>query len=147
MAESAIWAPQVAQYLAPAWMPPAGAMGCEMGWGLGFQTIAMMPPMRPRRNPMKSPPIAPTQLRSEKTMMSAPDVAWLPGFDFSRRAKTMMRTPQTIPRMPTRPPMPANMNVTRAPMTAAARPPMITKMPAMRDSMYAAEGVSDDIGA
>ena len=87
--------------------------------------------------------MAPAQLRREKTMISAPDVAWLEGAELRREAKTMIRIPQTMPRIPNTPPIPASMNVARAPMAATATPPITTKTPPINDRIYAAEGLSE----
>ena len=59
-------------------------------------------------------------------------------------ANTIMSTPQTTPMRPIIPPIPPTQNVKAAPITETTKPPIMTKMPPMRERMKAAVGFSLD---
>lgn len=106
----------------------------------GCQDIAKIAPMRPSRKPIRRPPTAPTQLTSEKTKITTPQVTCCSGWVRRLLAQIMIIIPHTIPKMPIIAPMPNAKKVKTAPITATIKPPNRTNIPDMSDNAKAAEG-------
>ncbi len=91
---------------------------------------------------MNNPPKDPNQLNKEKMSIKAPYVVWFFGFELSMTANTTMSIPQNTPIRPIIPPIPPMKNVKAAPMAAVAKPPIMTKMPPIRERTKAVVGFS-----
>lgn len=66
----------------------------------GFQSMARIPPMIPRSRPIPIPPMQPSMLVTEKTMISAPHNSCCIGFTYNMTAATITIMPKTMPTIP-----------------------------------------------
>lgn len=102
------FAPQLAhRIVAPVMLDPIVAVegiapvpGEDPGIIVGFQTRARMPPINPNKNPMKKPPTAKTQLKSESTRTTAPHFFMLAGLRCIITPPTIMINPKITPTTP-----------------------------------------------
>src|SRR6266849_1415360 len=110
--------------------------GIAPGAIVGLKVSASMPPISPRRNPMKNPPSAVTQLIIESTRTITPHVLWLVGLEYIMNPPTTMISPMITPTIPNARAVPlaeaAPVKLSepiRDPMNAMAAPPKITNIP------------------
>jgi hypothetical protein len=123
--------------------------GIAPGAIVGLNVSASMPPISPRRKPMKKPPSAVTQLIIESTKTITPHILALVGLEYSMNPPTTMIIPimtPTIPRANTvllaeAAPVTLNEPIID-PAKARAAPPKITNNPPIRDRTIAAVGLS-----
>src|SRR2546425_3351796 len=123
--------------------------GIAPGAIVGLKVSASMPPIRPRRKPMKKPPSAVTQLIIERTRTITPHIFAPVGLEYSMNPPTTMINPIMTPTIP-------NANTVSlaeaAPVTlnepiidpakARAAPPKITNNPPISERTIAAVGLS-----
>jgi len=117
----------------------------------GLKTIARIPPISPKRNPITNPPTAVNQLSIDKTRTIIPHILADDGLEYIIAAPTIMISPKMIPTTPTivtvipgfAPPLARYpKDETRDPTNAMKSPPRITKIPPIRDNTIAAVGLS-----
>jgi len=134
---------------------PIGIDELIMGGGIapgaivGLKVSASIPPISPRRKPMKKPPSAVTQLIIESTRTTTPHIFALVGLEYSMNPPTTMIIPITTPTIPSAntvllaEPAPVTLNEPIIdPAKASAAPPKITNNPPIRDRTIAAVGLS-----
>jgi hypothetical protein len=165
------FAPQLGQRVAPAGMlapqflqvMPIEPMGAEpigieeliIGGGIapgaivGLKVSASMPPISPRRKPMKNPPIAVTQLIIESISTMTPHILALVGLECIMNAPTTMMSPMITPTIPSAStvllaeaaPVMFNEPIID-PAKARRAPPKITNIPPISERTIAAVGLS-----
>jgi len=150
-------APQFLQFLPidPMGAEPIGIDELIIGGGIapgaivGLKVSASMPPIRPRRKPMKKPPSAVTQLIIESIRTITPHILALVGLEYSMNPPTTMIIPIMTPTIPSAntvllaEPAPVTLNEPiNDPAKARAAPPKITNNPPIRDRTIAAVGLS-----
>src|SRR5438128_12163742 len=123
--------------------------GIAPGAMAGLKVSASMPPISPRRKPMKSPPAAVTQLIIESIKTMTPHILALVGLEYIMNPPTTMMIPMMTPTIPS-----ANtvLLAEAAPVTlnepiidpakARAAPPKITNNPPISERTIAAVGLS-----
>jgi hypothetical protein len=116
---------------------------------VGLKVNASMPPIRPRRKPMKKPPSAVTQLIIERTRTTTPHILALVGLEYSMKPPTTMMIPIMTPTTPNANTVllaeaaPVTLNdPIMDPAKASVAPPKITNNPPIRDRTIAAVGLS-----
>src|SRR2546422_9897029 len=134
-------APQFLQFLPidPMGAEPIGIDELIIGGGIapgaivGLKVSASMPPIRPRRKPMKKPPSAVTQLIIESIRTITPHILALVGLEYSMNPPTTMIIPIMTPTIPSAntvllaDPAPVTSNEpTNHPAPAPAAPPQHT---------------------
>jgi len=144
-------------------LDPIEPMGIDpIGWGGiapgtidGLKTIASIPPIKPKRNPITKPPIAVNQLSIDNIRIMIPHILAELGFEYIITAPTIMINPKMIPTTPTivtivpgfAPPLARYpKDDTTDPRNAIASPPKITAIPPSRDNTIAAVGLSAKVG-
>ncbi len=135
----------------PIGIDPIGWGGIAPGTIDGLKTIARIPPISPKRNPITNPPTAVNQLSIDKTRTIIPHILADVGLEYIMTAPTIMISPKMIPTTPTTvttvpgfaPPLARYpKDATNDPTNAMNRPPRITKIPPSRDNTIAAVGLS-----
>jgi hypothetical protein len=123
--------------------------GIAPGAIVGLKVSASMPPISPRRKPMKKPPSAVTQLIIERTRTITPHILAVVGLEYSMNPPTTMISPMMTPTIPRANTVwlaeaaPVRLNEPISdPAKASAAPPKITNSPPMRDRTIAAVGLS-----
>src|SRR5256712_9846023 len=123
--------------------------GIAPGAMAGLKVSASMPPISPRRKPMKSPPAAVTQLIIESIKTITPHILALVGLEYIMNPPTTMMSPMITPTIPNASavllaePAPATLSEPISdPMNAMNAPPMITNIPPISERTIAAVGFS-----
>jgi len=123
--------------------------GIAPGAMVGLKVSASMPPISPRRKPMKSPPAAVTQLIIESTKTITPHILALAGLEYIMNPPTTMMSPMITPTIPNAnavllaEPEPATLSEPISdPMNAMNAPHMITTIPPISERTIAAVGLS-----
>src|SRR2546426_6334177 len=101
-------APQFLQFVPidPIGAEPMGIDELIIGGGIapgaivGLKVSASMPPISPRRKPMKSPPAAVTQLIIESIKTITPHILALVGLEYIMNPPTTMMSPMMTPTIP-----------------------------------------------
>src|SRR6267378_903445 len=157
VAPAGMLAPQFLQFIPiePIGAEPIGIDELIIGGGIapgaivGLKVSANMPPISPRRKPMKKPPIAVTQLIIASIKTITPHILVLVGLEYIMNPPTTMIIPIMTPTIPS-----ANtvLLAEAAPVTlnepiidpakARAAPPKITNNPPISDRTIAAVGLS-----
>src|SRR6267143_6951953 len=164
-------APQLGQRVAPAGMlapqflqvMPIDPIGAEpigmyeliIGGGIapgaivGLKVSANIPPISPRRKPMKNPPIAVTQLIIASIKTITPHILVLVGLEYIMNPPTTMIIPIMTPTLPSANTValaeaaPVTLNEPIIdPAKARAAPPKITNNPPISERTIAAVGLS-----
>ena len=139
----------------PIGIDPIGWGGIAPGTIDGLKTIARIPPISPKRNPITNPPTAVNQLSIDRTRTMIPHILADAGLECIITAPTIMITPKMMPTTPTTvttvpafaPPFAKYpKDETTEPRNAMNRPPRITKIPPSKDSTIAAVGLSAKFG-
>lgn len=163
-------APQLGQRVAPAGMlapqflqvMPIDPIGAEpigideliIGGGkapgaiVGLKVSAKIPPISPRRKPMKNPPIAVTQLIIANIKTMTPHILTLLGLEYIMNAPTTMTSPIMTPTTPSARTValaeaaPVRLNEPiNDPAKARVIPPKITNNPPISERTIAAVGL------
>jgi hypothetical protein len=123
--------------------------GIAPGAIVGLKVSASMPPISPRRKPMKKPPIAVTQLTIERINTMTPHILALVGLEYIMNAPTIMIIPMMRPTIPSASTVllaeaaPVTLNEPIIdPAKARRAPPKTTNIPPIRERTIAAVGLS-----
>src|SRR5712692_3635315 len=126
--------------------------GIAVGAIAGLNTRASIPPIKRRRNPMKRPPAATTQLRMDRTRTMTPHIFALDGFEYIITPPTIIISPKMTPTTPiiktVEPAEPAPTTLIDEiiePTNATKIPPRSTKIPPISDNTNAAVGFSANL--
>jgi hypothetical protein len=149
-------APQFLQVIPidPIGAEPSGIDELIIGGGIapgaivGLKVNASIPPISPRRKPMKNPPIAVTQLIIASIKTITPHILVLVGLEYIMNPPTTMMSPMMTPTIPNARTValadaaPVTLkDPIREPAKARKAPPRITNIPPMRDRTIAAVGL------
>jgi len=157
VAPAGMLAPQFLQFVPidPMDPEPIGTEELIIGGGIapgaivGLKVSARMPPISPRRKPMKKPPSAVTQLIIESIKTITPHILALVGLEYSMNPPTTMIIPMITPTIPSANTVllaeaaPVTLNEPiNDPAKARVAPPKITNNPPISDRTIAAVGLS-----
>lgn len=137
-------------------MEPIGI--APIGWGDiapgtidGLNTMARIPPIKPKRKPITNPPTAVNQLSIDNIRTMTPHILADFGLEFIITPPTIMISPKMTPTIPTivtaapglAPPLARYpKDETSDPTKAMNSPPRMTKIPPISDNTIAAVGLS-----
>jgi len=123
--------------------------GIAPGAIVGLKVSANIPPISPRRKPMKNPPIAVTQLIIASIKTITPHILVLVGLEYIMNPPTTMMSPMMTPTIPSAKTValadaaPVTLKEPiREPAKARKAPPRITNIPPISERTIAAVGLS-----